>query len=75
MGSSIVTPPKYQSYIGVFTNWLTLTNLTFESDGPLLKVEYPSTKDTPKHSKFKKALKHQNKPRYIRSRVLSRQYK
>ena len=47
-----------------------------ETAGPL--DSYPHPKEnfkSKKHNHFSPALKHQNKTRYIRSRVLSRQYK
>lgn len=42
---------------------------------PIETVIYPSPTDAGKHNKLNPALKHKNKPRFIRSRVLSRQHK
>lgn len=50
--------------------------MSIETTGPL--ETYPHPKESfksKKHNQFSSALKHQNKPRHIRSRVLSRQYK
>ncbi len=48
---------------------------SIELDQPFEKITYPTPTDAGKHNKLNPALKHQNKPRYIRSRVLSRQHK
>lgn len=46
-----------------------------EIDQPVEKIVYPTPTDAGKHNKLNPALKHKNKPRFIRSRVLSRQHK